>query len=164
VKLLSIVAASVMLFADMAAALFDASNKRVEYLTDANFEEKVLKSDEAWIIKFYAPWCGHCKQLAPSWEKAGKALKGVVRVGAIDVDEHKATGGKYGVSGFPTIKYFGLNKKSSPSDYQGGRSADAIVNYALDETAKAARKRIGAKGDSGAGSGGGKKAGGGGGQ
>jgi len=52
--------------------------------------------------------------LAPSWEKAAKALKGVVRVGAIDVDNFKSIGGKYGVQGFPTIKFFGLNKKNSP--------------------------------------------------
>ena len=135
VKLMQIIAASVILFADMAAALFDANNKRVEYLTDSNFEEKVIKSDETWMIKFYAPWCGHCKQLAPAWEKAAKALKGVVKVGAIDVDNFKAVGSKYGVSGFPTIKFFGLNKKNSPSDYSGGRTADAIVNYALDTTA-----------------------------
>jgi protein disulfide-isomerase A6 len=62
-------------------------------------------------------------------------LKGVVRVGAIDVDTHKATGSKYGVQGFPTIKFFGMNKKNSPVDYKGGRDADAIVNYALDTTA-----------------------------
>jgi len=73
--------------------------------------------------------------LAPAWEKAAKALKGVVKVGAIDVDNFKAVGSKYGVSGFPTIKFFGLNKKNSPSDYSGGRTADAIVNYALDTTA-----------------------------
>jgi len=70
--------------------------------------------------------------LAPSWEKAAKALKGVVKVGAIDVDNFKTIGSKYGVTGFPTIKFFGLNKKNSPSDYSGGRDADAIVNYALD--------------------------------
>lgn len=62
-------------------------------------------------------------------------MKGVVRVGAIDVDNHKATGSKYGVQGFPTIKFFGLNKKNSPKDYKGARDAEAIVNYCLDESA-----------------------------
>ena len=118
------------------------------------------------MVKFYAPWCGHCKNLAPSWEKAAKALKGVVRVGAIDVDDasNREIGSKYGVQGFPTIKYFGLNKKSSPQDYQGGRDATAIVNYALDQAAAQVRKRIGAKGDSGGSSGGQQRGGGGGGQ
>ena len=48
--------------------------------------------------------CGHCKNLAPEWEKAAKALKGIVRVGAIDMDKYQARGGEYGVRGFPTIK------------------------------------------------------------
>jgi protein disulfide-isomerase A6 len=69
-------------------------------------------------VEFYAPWCGHCKQLAPSWEKAAKALKGVVKVGAVDMDSDREAGAQYGIQGFPTIKFFGFDK-SKPSDYQG---------------------------------------------
>jgi len=89
------------------------------------------------MIKFYAPWCGHCKNMAPAWEKAAKALKGVVKVGAIDVDDasNREIGSKYGVTGFPKVKYFGLNKKDSPQDYKSARDATAIVNYALDQAA-----------------------------
>lgn len=48
--------------------------------------------------------CGHCKSLAPAYEQAAKALKGIVAVGAVDADTHKSLGGEYGVRGFPTIK------------------------------------------------------------
>lgn len=62
--------------------------------------------------------CGHCKALAPEYKKAATALKGIVRLGAVDADEHKGLGGQYGVRGFPTIKVFGSNK-GSPTDYKG---------------------------------------------
>lgn len=78
----------------------------------------MLKSNEAWFVEFYAPWCGHCKSLAPEYEKLAKAAEGVIKVGAIDLDKHKQFGGNYGIRGFPTIKFFGDDKKS-PMDYNG---------------------------------------------
>jgi protein disulfide-isomerase A6 len=76
----------------------------------------VVKSDEVWMVEFYAPWCGHCKNLQPEWEKAAKALKGIVKVGAVDADQYKSLGSQFGVQGFPTIKFFGADKKT-PLDY-----------------------------------------------
>ena len=61
-------------------------------LTAANFKKEVLDSDSMWMVEFYAPWCGHCKQLAPSWELAAKQLSGVVKVGAVDMTEHQSVG------------------------------------------------------------------------
>jgi protein disulfide-isomerase A6 len=61
---------------------------------------------------------GHCKSLEPEWGKAASALKGIVKLGAVDADAHRELGGQYGVKGFPTIKIFGLDK-SKASDYQG---------------------------------------------
>ena len=62
--------------------------------------------------------CGHCQSFASEYKKAAKALKGFVKVGAVDANEHQSLGGHYGVKGFPTVKIFGANKQS-PSDYQG---------------------------------------------
>ena len=75
------------------------------------------------------------------------ALKGIVKVGAIDADTHKSFGHQYGVSGFPTIKIFGNNKRS-PTDYQGGRTADAIVEQALNQLRTIANERLGKRGGS----------------
>lgn len=52
----------------------------VVILTDDNFEKEVLQSKEPWLVEFYAPWCGHCKNLEPHWKSAATQLKGQVKV------------------------------------------------------------------------------------
>lgn len=104
-------------------------------LTDANFDKLVLQSDDVWLVEFFAPWCGHCKNLAPEWAKAARELKGKVKLGALDATAHQAKAQEYGVQGYPTIKYFAGGKKSRSdvSDYDGGRTAGDIVTWALDK-------------------------------
>lgn len=112
-------------------------NSAVIDLTPSNFDKLVINSDEIWLVEFYAPWCGHCQRLVPDYEKAAKALKGVIKVGAVNADEHNSLGGRYGVQGFPTIKIFGTNK-NKPEDFNGQRTAQALVDGAL----AAARKKV----------------------
>ncbi|KAK1793215.1 hypothetical protein P4O66_011617, partial [Electrophorus voltai] len=104
---------------------YTASDDVIE-LSPSNFNKQVLQSDSMWLVEFYAPWCGHCQRLTPDWKKAATALKGIVKLGAVDADQHKSLAGQYGISGFPTIKIFGANK-NKPEDYQGGRTSQAIV-------------------------------------
>ena len=99
------------------------------------------------MIEFFAPWCGHCKALAPEYDQAAKALEGIVNIGAVDADTYKDLGGQYGVNGFPTLKFFGDNK-NSPVDYQGERKSQAIIDFMLDYTIKTVSSRTGKK-DSG---------------
>ena len=100
-------------------------------LTQDNFQSLVMDSDEHWLVEFYAPWCGHCKNLAPEWEEAAQKLTGQVKLGALDATQAESLAQKYGIKGFPTIKLFGAGKKGKPVDYNGGRDAPAIVEYAL---------------------------------
>lgn len=57
--------------------------------------------------------------------------QGVIKIGAVNADEHKSLGSRYGVKGFPTIKVFGADKKK-PTDYQGARSAQGIADAGLE--------------------------------
>lgn len=116
-------------FALQAYALYDAKSDVIQ-LTASDFNKQVLKGDEVWIVEFYAPWCGHCKSLAPEYSKAASVLKGAVKVAAVDATQHESLAQKYQIQGFPTIKIFGANKKS-PKDYQGERKADAIVTEGM---------------------------------
>ncbi|CAN6708035.1 unnamed protein product [Malus baccata var. baccata] len=101
-------------------------------LNSQNFNELVLKSRDLWIVEFFAPWCGHCKKLAPEWKKAAKNLQGKVKLGHVDCDAEKSLMSKFNVQGFPTILVFGADK-DSPLPYEGARSASAIESFALEQ-------------------------------
>ncbi|KAJ4976890.1 hypothetical protein NE237_001996 [Protea cynaroides] len=101
-------------------------------LTSRNFDETVLKSKDLWIVEFFAPWCGHCKKLAPEWKKAAKNLKGKVKLGHVDCDSEKSLMIRFNVQGFPTILVFGVDK-DSPVLYGGARVASAIEAFALEQ-------------------------------
>ncbi|XP_017776096.1 PREDICTED: protein disulfide-isomerase A6 [Nicrophorus vespilloides] len=124
-----LVVLAVALLAVRAQAIYSSGSSVID-LTPSNFDRLVVNSDEIWIVEFYAPWCGHCKQLVPEYQKAATALKGVVKVGAVNADEHRSIGGQYSVQGFPTIKIFGANKQK-PEDFNGARTADALIDAAL---------------------------------
>eukprot|EP00596_Hydrurales_sp_CCMP1899_P005398 CAMPEP_0119038054 /NCGR_PEP_ID=MMETSP1177-20130426/6737_1 /TAXON_ID=2985 /ORGANISM="Ochromonas sp, Strain CCMP1899" /LENGTH=432 /DNA_ID=CAMNT_0007000125 /DNA_START=189 /DNA_END=1487 /DNA_ORIENTATION=- len=102
-------------------------------LTDANFKALVMESTDHWLVEFYAPWCGHCKNLEPEWETAAKQLKGSVKLGKVDATIHSAIAQTYGVKGYPTIKMFQAGKKTPKSvkDYNGPRESAGIVDHAL---------------------------------
>jgi len=119
-----------------------SSNSKVVKLTASNFQDLVVNSKDVWFIEFYAPWCGHCKNLVPEWEKLASALDGIIKVGAVDMTTDQAAGAAYGIQGFPTLKFFGANK-NSPIDYQGARSANEMLTYAFDQAKSAAQSRMG---------------------
>ncbi|XP_020212395.1 probable protein disulfide-isomerase A6 [Cajanus cajan] len=109
--------------------LSPASADDVVALTEDTFETQVGK-DRFALVEFYAPWCGHCKRLAPEYEQLGASFKKAksVLIAKVDCDEHKSVCSKYGVSGYPTIKWFPKGSLE-PKKYEGARTAEALAAF-----------------------------------
>ncbi|XP_037119907.1 protein disulfide isomerase family A, member 8 isoform X1 [Syngnathus acus] len=126
-RLLAVV--TFLLFALFPALL--SSRSDVLVLGNADFDYLATEHD-TMLVKFYAPWCGHCKKLAPEFEKAAGKLKGTVQLAKVDCTAQVDTCSRFGVSGYPTLKIF-RNGKDSAS-YDGPRSAEGIFEYMAKQT------------------------------
>ncbi|OII74970.1 protein disulfide isomerase-related protein [Cryptosporidium ubiquitum] len=103
-------------------------------LTDNNFEDLVIKDKEnSWFVKFYAPWCGHCKSLAPDWEELGSMADGRVKIAKLDATQHTMMAHRYKIQGFPTLLMFpaGEKKEITPVHYNGPRTANDLFEFAI---------------------------------
>ena len=101
-----------------------------------NFDDVVLKSGKPALVEFFAPWCGHCKNLAPVYEELGQSFAYAadkVTVAKVDADEQKSLGKRFGVQGFPTLKWFD-GKSDKPVDYNGGRDLDSLSKFITEKT------------------------------
>ena len=101
---------------------FFGKDSEVIRLDKKNFVKKVLKSNNIWLILFYAPWCGHCKEFHPEFEKIARATKGLFKLGAVNCEEDRDLAQRYKVEGFPTVLFFGDNKDKF-EEYEGDREA-----------------------------------------
>lgn len=106
----------------------DNSDADVKVAVAKNIKELVLESEKETLIEFYAPWCGHCKSLAPKYEELGKALKDEPNVQVVKMD---ATANdvppEFTVQGFPTIYFY--PKSKVPQKYEGGREVENFLEY-----------------------------------
>lgn len=81
-------------------------NKMALEITDANFEELVLKSDKPVLVDFWAEWCGPCRMVGPVVEELSADYAGKAVVGKVNVDNNSAISAKYGIRNIPTILFF----------------------------------------------------------
>jgi protein disulfide-isomerase-like protein len=97
-------------------------------LTDQTFDD-TLRDNAVVMVKFYAPWCGHCKAFAPEYEKAAQMIKqqGKTYVLAnLDATVHTATGQRFGIQSYPTIKLF---LQRTPINYDAPRKAESVISF-----------------------------------
>ncbi|HWT66387.1 MAG TPA: thioredoxin [Terracidiphilus sp.] len=87
-------------------------------VSDATFEQEVLKSSQPVLVDFWAVWCGPCKAIAPVVDSLATAYAGKLKVAKVNVDENGATPSRYGVRGIPTLLFF-----------KDGKVADQVVGY-----------------------------------
>ncbi|KAI1406013.1 disulfide isomerase [Hypoxylon fuscum] len=120
-----------------------AAKSAVLDLIPSNFENVVLKSGKPTLVEFFAPWCGHCKSLAPVYEElaASYATAKDVQIAKVDADAERDLGRKYGVQGFPTLKWFD-GKSDKPVDYEGGRDLESLKKFITDKTGLKAKKKL----------------------
>jgi thioredoxin 1 len=91
-------------------------------VTDANFDQEVLKSEQPVLVDFWAAWCGPCKMIAPAVENLAASYAGKLKVAKVNVDQNGATPSRYGIRGIPALLFF-----------KGGKVADQIVGYVPQE-------------------------------
>lgn len=106
----------------------DESNVLV--LTTDSFDN-ALSSNQHIMVEFYAPWCGHCKRLAPEYAQAATTLKDEVVLAKVDCTVEKSVCDSQGVRGYPTVKFF---NNGEPTDFTGQRNADSIISWLRKKT------------------------------
>lgn len=103
-------------------------------LTDKNFEELTQVSSGnttgSWFIKFYAPWCVHCKAISRTWSELATELKNQINIAKIDVTVNEKTRIRFKIDGFPTLLYF---RNGKMYDYKAhDRTLEALKNFVLE--------------------------------
>lgn len=110
-------------------AIPEDNSGNVKVAVSKNFDDIVMNNDKDILIEFYAPWCGHCKQLAPIFDELGDKMANedveIVKMDATANDVPPL----FEVRGFPTLFWLPKDSKDKPMKYDGGRQLDDFVKY-----------------------------------
>jgi len=107
-------------------------------LTDSNFRP-TLEGSKPVFVKFYAPWCGHCKRLAPIWDELSSKVGDTCIIGKVDATVEKSTAGLMKVRGYPTLALFA---NGLMYDYSGPRDLSSLALFCSEYATKASGKKL----------------------
>ncbi|KAL2212157.1 protein disulfide-isomerase tigA precursor [Sarocladium strictum] len=125
------------------AATATAKSAVLDLIPD-NFDKVVYDSGKPTFVEFFAPWCGHCKKLAPVWEELATSLesqKDKIQIAKIDADAERSLGKRFGVGGFPTLKFFD-GKNKDPQEYNSGRDLESLTAFIEEKTGIKPKKKL----------------------
>jgi len=107
----------------------NSHDEGVRVLVGKNFKEVVIDSNDDVLVEYYAPWCGHCKSLAPIYSTLATKLKDVsgLVIAKMDATANEVEG--LSVQGFPTLKFYAKGKKNAPMDYSGERNEEGFLTF-----------------------------------
>jgi len=100
-------------------------------VSDATFDQEVLKSEQPVLVDFWAVWCGPCKAIAPIVDGVAATYAGKLKVAKVNVDQNSATPSRFGIRGIPALLFF-----------KGGKVADQIVGYVPQDVIEEKIKRL----------------------
>ena len=106
----------------------------VKTLVGNNYKSLVFGDDKEFLVKIYAPWCGHCKTIAPEYVAAAEALAANPNVVLAELDGTLNEVEGLDISGYPTLFWYGKDKTVAPIQFNGGRDAEGIIAWIRDHT------------------------------
>ncbi|KAG0074534.1 hypothetical protein BGZ90_010684 [Linnemannia elongata] len=130
----SIVLGAVTILLTLAASVVLA-DEHVHALTSETFDS-TLGSKPA-LVEFYAPWCGHCKNLEPIYAQLGEAFstkKDKLLIAKADADSERTLASRFGIRGYPTIKWFPQGIDAVAEEYNGGRDLESLTEFVTKKT------------------------------